>query len=153
MIKMSSQKPKTRQEVVQSRTSLRQRLVLVGMCAGLALVLFSVTKMAIAYRRVRTQRVLAQAELMQAQEQYKTLSENVERLSTPRGREEELRTRYRAVLPGETLVVVLPQENVVPAEKPSFWKRTEATLGNTFQFLGSSLRRLFGIPDSDILSP
>lgn len=49
-------------------------------------------------------------DLARINEQSHQVNQNLERLSTERGQEEEFRTRYRAVKPGEELIIVVPPD-------------------------------------------
>lgn len=153
MSKMSSPAKTPNSTRPRGRLLVRQKATLVGLGAITLLLLFSVTKMALAYRRVRNDRLIAQEELQKTQEQYESLSSSVSRLSTPRGKEEELRTRYRAIMPGENLVVVLPDENPESLEKPTFGARLGIVIGRGWQTISYTFMRLFTVPDSDTLIP
>lgn len=129
----------------------RQRLVLALWAAGFVLVAFSVMKMAFAYRRVQLDRMVAQEDLERTQKQYDTLSESVSRLSTPRGKEEELRTQYRAILPGEKLIVVLPDEDAQEEVRLSFGQRLGHGISAAWKGITGTIVRLFTVPESDTI--
>lgn len=58
------------------------------------------------------------------------LATRIENLSTDRGLEAEVRTRYRVVKPGEQLVIVVDNEESKSGEKgDSWWKKVKAFAG------------------------
>lgn len=65
-------------------------------------------------------------DLSQLRSKQSELSEKIRVLSTDRGMEAEVRSRYRVVKPGEQLVVVVDNRDpsaVSPGKAPTFWDR------------------------------
>ena len=80
------------------------------------LAVYSVIGMYGKYRRTAAARSVSEAERVALEQKHDALAENTERLGTERGQEEELRSRYRAVRPGEELIVIVDDGAIVEGE-------------------------------------
>ncbi len=80
------------------------------------LAVYSVIGMYSKYRKAASARELSEQERAELAEKHAALAESTERLGTPRGQEEELRSRYRAVRPGEELIVIVDDGATVQVE-------------------------------------
>lgn len=88
------------------------------------LLLWSVIRMYGTYREASRLRGEYQAERDDLAVRKEHLAESTAELGTERGREAELRNRYRAVRPGEQLIVVVGDEIPLPPEdKPGFFAK------------------------------
>lgn len=71
--------------------------------------------------------VHANEEIRKLEDRYKVLNTKVVALSTDRGIEAEMRTKYRAVKNGEMVAVIIDGKGAAPTaappEKTSFWKK------------------------------
>ncbi|MBP9821631.1 MAG: hypothetical protein KBC98_01975 [Candidatus Pacebacteria bacterium] len=98
------------------------------------LAIYSVVGMYGKYRKAASAREISENERADLEEKHLALAESTERLGTERGQEEELRSRYRAVRPGEELIVIVDDGNTLSEnEKKVSW----------FQLLFSSISGLF----------
>ena len=98
------------------------------------LAVYSVFGMYGKYRHTAAARDISQAERTELEAKHAALAESTERLGTERGQEEELRSRYRAVRPGEELIVIVDDGSAMPEqEKKVSW----------FQNMFVSIRGLF----------
>lgn len=74
------------------------------------------------YREVRDLRNTAQAELQALQEKNNDLEQKNQNLSTDYGLNQEIRTQYRVVLPGEQMLIVVDnKEESVPLSPSRSW--------------------------------
>ncbi len=93
-----------------------------------------VTRTYLKYREARNLRNQYQAELESLQAKQQELNEKIGELSTERGIEAEVRNRYRVVKPGESLVIVVDEENQ-PVGQPvdqssvSWWVKLRTFIG------------------------
>lgn len=89
------------------------------------LAVYSVIGMYGKYRKAAMARELSRDERAELEQKHAALAESTERLGTPRGQEEELRSRYRAVRPGEELIVIIDDNPTtqVEIEKNSWLSR------------------------------
>lgn len=81
----------------------------------------------------------ASAELARLEVQKKDLEEEVKRLSTDQGIEAELRTKYRAVKEGESVAVILDNNNTAAAINTATTSPNNADtswLGKLLQIIG-----------------
>lgn len=99
-----------------------------------ALAVYSVLGMYGKYRRAAAARNLAETEQRELAAKHESLAESTERLSTERGQEEELRSRYRAVRPGEELIVIVDdgESASIESEKESWLARAWNTIQGLF---------------------
>ncbi len=97
------------------------------------LAVYSVIGMYGKYRKAASARELSEGERIELEQKHVALSESTEHLGTPRGQEEELRSRYRAVRPGEELIVI------VDGIHPEIEVEKKSWIGRIFD----SLRGLF----------
>lgn len=83
---------------------------------------YSVFQMYGKYRRAAQVRNRARDEYHELENKRTVLEESTERLNTERGQEEELRTRYQAVRPGEQLIVIVdPMTSPGISPQKVFW--------------------------------
>lgn len=98
------------------------------------LAVYSVIGMYSKYRKAASARELSEQERDELVEKHTALAESTERLGTPRGQEEELRSRYRAVRPGEELIVII-DDGATP--------QNEVTKQSWFHQVFESIKGLF----------
>ena len=99
-----------------------------------ALAVYSVIGMYGKYRKAASARELSEQERTELEVKHAALAESTERLGTERGQEEELRSRYRAVRPGEELIVIVDDGATVQAEieKKSWMSRVFGSVRGLF---------------------
>lgn len=74
----------------------------------------------------------AQAELQELQDKKEGIEKDINRLSTPEGVEEELRSKYAIKKPGEELVVIVNDEPAPAKEEvkeKTWWEKIEEFFG------------------------
>jgi cell division protein FtsB len=90
------------------------------------------------YLEVRRLEQQSDQELQQMQHKEADLQEKIGELSTDRGKEAEVRNRYRVARPGESLVIVVDDQQEHPPQEPSsgvtsslttFWLRLRSFIG------------------------
>jgi cell division protein FtsB len=82
--------------------------ILVIFCGLLSISVFNIAKK---HRHARTIRYDYQQELIQIQEHERILKENIASLSTDRGKEAEIRDRYRVVKEGEQMILIVDNDD------------------------------------------
>lgn len=82
-------------------------ILLVGVCA---LALYSLFGMYQKYRQAIAAKDVYVREREDLHKQKQELSASITNLNSERGREEEIRSRFRAVRPGESLIVVVEED-------------------------------------------
>lgn len=108
-------------------------VVLVLLCI---LLVTSVIKISKKYIHAKSIRDEYQAELTQATEHQADLQKNIDALSTDRGKEQEIRDRYRVVKQGEQMILIV--DNDKKADAPII-----ETHPGLFKSIGNWFRALF----------
>ncbi len=87
---------------------------------------FSVSKMYKKYIHAKSVRNDFHAELLETQHQQAKLQENIDALSTDRGKESEIRDRYRIVKEGEQMILIVDNDQKVtdPTEQATTQKKS-----------------------------
>jgi len=91
-------------------------IVILLLACGLLCV--SVVNMAKKHHHARTIRDDYQKELAQIQDHEQILKQNIAALSTDRGKETEIRDRYRVVKEGEQMILIVDNAEKQPAPAP-----------------------------------
>jgi cell division protein FtsB len=113
----------------------------IAIIVSLGLIVFfglGIWGMARSYREALHGRERVEKDLQKIEEQSTEIDEGLKQLTTERGQEEEFRTRYRAVKPGEQLIIVVPPDGdeqvqvKESVEKESLWVRFGAWLQRVF---------------------
>lgn len=89
-----------------------------GLAALLVLVIMAASGVWNVYRKDRESRLLrtqAETELAHLQTQQRLLDTQINRLETPRGKEEVLRQQYAVGRPGEEMIIIVDPEQSTPA--------------------------------------
>jgi cell division protein FtsB len=89
---------------------------------------FSIYKMYRKYDHAKTIRDDFQIELLQTKQHQAELQKNIDSLSTDRGKESEIRDRYRVVKDGEQMILIVDNQEspklTPPPSKPlTFWQK------------------------------
>ena len=97
----------------------------------------AVIKMVRKYAHAKTTRDDYHEELMEVQKHESDLEKNISALSTERGKEEEIRDRYRVVKQGEQMILIVnndkEQEIKTESEAPGFFQRIGIWVGSLFE--------------------
>lgn len=110
-------------------------VVLVIICTLLTI---SVIKIAKKYSHAKSIRNDYQLELSQIQAHEKELQKNIDALSTDRGKEAEIRDRYRVVKHGEQMILIVDNNK----EEPVGVEKTPEKVG-FFALIGDWFRGIF----------
>lgn len=91
---------------------------------------FSVFKMFKKYTHAKTIRDDFQLELSETQKHQADLQKNIDALSTDRGKEAEIRDRYRVVKDGEQMILIVDNQEkpsvtkaISPPQPINFWQK------------------------------
>ncbi len=110
-------------------------VVLLVICVILTI---SVIKIYLKYNHAKSVRDDYRAELAQVQQHEADLEKNIGALSTERGKEEEIRDRYRVVKQGEQMILIIDDnqekesKNEQGVEEEGFFKEIWSKIANLF---------------------
>ena len=106
-------------------------VVLICVCIGISIGIISLIRgIIISHDRL----AVVQKQYQTAMIQQKQINEEYENITTPDGIEYYIRDRYRGILPGEELVVVLdPKHEITQIETTTLWSRCIDRVADAFK--------------------
>lgn len=121
MVAQYSKKRSVRERIMSSKVTLILLLVIAAMLGN------AVFNMYGRYQEAKTRADRARAEIAALESRKKELSDDLARLGTPRGTEEELRKRFNVAADGEEVIVVVNKRATTSdndtARKESIWQK------------------------------
>ena len=121
MVAQYSKKRSVRERIMSSKVTLILLLVIAAMLVN------AVFNMYGRYQEAKTRADRARAEIATLESRKKELSDDLARLGTPRGTEEELRKRFNVAADGEEVIVVVNKRATTSdndtARKESIWQK------------------------------